>query len=189
VIYKEFLAALGVGLGLSAGGLLAWLIKLLVDLYKIRYQVSYKQSSDFRLHNLNRQAEAYNSIWISINDFHNIFERLWVSVDENGIKEFAVALSSADKSIRNCSMVIPPHLSIKLKQLLHIVNQYYFGKKRLLEIQTIEGRLEPKVLEDMNHFITRNHEYKIELDSVMEDLTDFFRQALYPGISRDFDNS
>ena len=177
----EFLAALGLGLGLSAGGIVVWLINLLLEFRKIRYQARVAHEEDFRLHNLNRQAEAYNSIWISINDFHRIFDALWESVDEEGIKRLAESFAAAEKCVRNASIILPPSLSKELKKLLHIVKNYQFGKTRLLEIRDMDGHLDPRILEDMERFTQLNYRYKEELNAVMQYLTEYLRETLYPG--------
>jgi len=184
-VVASVLASVG-GVGVVLLGLSHWLGKA----WLARFQEAEKAGHDRTLElirtsltvqgsRLQRNADArfslYTDLWERLQHLKVAGDVLWQSASVENLDRFVDAFVEAKYAIEVGRLILSHELYERLTATLRRLEDYRFGKERLLELRSaprLAGRCE--AMDDAAHQIARNHSYKREFEDLLEEVLSIF---------------
>ena len=95
------------------------------------------------------QFKIYNDLWLSLVNLQTGIEQLWEEASSRNLKEFASALTRAEKKIRSSALLIDPEHYQEIMDAIKNMGDYQFGKERLISAKANLQGVQPLELAEL----------------------------------------
>lgn len=117
-----------------------------------------------------KQFELYNQMWLSLVDLKKSINNLWIKATITNLKDLANKLTTAYDTVEKSAILIEPRHYEEMQMILSEINEFQFGKERLLELRkNFEQRKGNVTEEDIRNVIRNNERTKEKFENYLNE--------------------
>lgn len=124
------------------------------------------------------QFNLYNELWRSLCNLKASANDLWEQVTLTKVKNFAKQVKAANDAVEKSALLIEDDHYRKLKEIINQFNEFRFGKKRLVELNSRATNSRNLGENDIRHTIESNRQRKEEYTELLNDLRQHFKNQI-----------
>jgi hypothetical protein len=117
-----------------------------------------------------KQFELYNQMWLSLVDLKKSINNLWHQATIDNLKDLSKKLTTAYDTVEKSAILIEPRHYQEMQMILEEINEFQFGKERLLELrQNFEQRKGNVTQGDIRNVIQNNEMTKQRFEKYLDE--------------------